>query len=460
MMRLAFVGLLLGIMVCESVLATFSSLVAQSQRRPQDPFQVYKHASSDFFGGSPVLFSCIYVLLSDISNLFFQACAPTALDAHVDMWQRLPVLLALVDAEFLVSHKLDSLDPCASIEASYLALAKGRQRSCWARQSPPPGINWTNFGPCSDDIYQHLPVLRTLAEEPGIEDILECGVEYGSSTTAFLSARPFRLHSVDVVRRKTLSRLEHLAAACGASRFKFLLQSSLEVKLHGPGALPIPDLLFIDTLHAGSVLSRELRLLGPSTRRYIVMHDTTLNAFEDEQHADFSPPKDHPPGLWPAVIDFLARQPEWFLALRCFNNNGLTVLRRSEGMSKDAEFSRKLLERVHCQTSLNHTFDEFSYLYSLPRHQLGSIRGLSLESFAKQTIKLALSFLRKGVPDSLTRLLWRDLVQCCAIMSHRVESGRPTTGMDRACEPGEVAMLGAELSRKYSLLSPLPGSLG
>ena len=162
----------------------------------------------------------------------------------------------------------DKIDPCASIEKEYVDLTKGRQRECWAGTIPPKRTNWTNSGRCSDDIFQHLPALRALAEEPGIDDILECGVEFGSSTAAFLSARPRRLRSVDITKQATIIQLEALAADCGQTDFQFLLQGSLDVKLHGNAALPIPDLLFIDTLHTGSQLSRELALLAPSTQRY------------------------------------------------------------------------------------------------------------------------------------------------------------------------------------------------
>ena len=184
-------------------------------------------------------------------------------------------------------------------------------------------------------------------------------MQKGSSTAAFLSARPLRLHSVDITKKiGFVDRLERLAAQCGATSFQFLQQSSLEVKLKGEGALPAPDLLFLDTLHAGPQLSRELSLLGPSVRRYIVLHDTATNAFEDEGAEHYpdlkgyndqtSGSSDLPsfPGLWAAIIDFLVAFPEWFLALRCFNNCGLVVLRRSESAAKDAESRRWLRTRT------------------------------------------------------------------------------------------------------------------
>ena len=354
--------------------------------------------------------------------------------------------------------------PCTSLDSTYLALAKGQQQSCWGRTKQPKGINWTNPSLCSDDIFEHLPALRALAAEPDVDDVLECGVAYGSSTAAFLSARPRRIYSVDLVKQKTIAPLEQLAAACGATDFKFLQQGSLAVKLHGHGALPVPDLLFLDTLHTGAQLSQELSLLGPSTRRYIVMHDTTLFAFEDENVAYYPyiqsvqgtpPPRSDRVGLWPAVLDFLVRQPDWFLALRCFNNNGLTILRRSEGGSKDAEVSEKLRRMIRCHTDLNNSLASSSPLLYDLRSRLSLANGLMFESFLRRTLKLARVYLQSGVPGALAPHLWRDLVRCCMILSERSKKGRPSSGEDMECEPSELDLLHAELRSQNSYLPPL-----
>ena len=359
---------------------------------------------------------------------------------------------------------LASNHPCASIDAMYLALAKGHQASCWGTTKPPKDIHWTNPGLCSDDIFEHLPALRALAAEPGVDDVLECGVAYGSSTAAFLSGRPRRIHSVDLVKQATIAPLEQLAAACGATEFRFLQQGSLDVKWRGQDALPVPDLLFLDTLHTGAQLSQELSLLGPSTKRYIVLHDTTLFAFEDENVAYYpyiqsvQAPRGKGadmPGLWPAVLDFLVEQPTWFLALRCYNNNGLTVLGRSEGPSRDAEVSKTLSSLIRCHTDLNNSLASSSPLLYNHRSRLSLSNGLMFESFLRHTLKLAHLYLQSGVPDGLALHLWRDLVRCCVILSDRSKHGRSSSGTDVECQPSELDLLGLVFRSKYIHLPSL-----
>jgi hypothetical protein len=99
------------------------------------------------------------------------------------------------------------------------------------------------------------------------------------------------------------------------------------------------DLTFIDTWHVYGQLKRELAKFAPLTNKYIIMHDTTLDAVygetirngwnaEKQSRESGIPVEEINRGIWPAVEEFLAANPEWVLKERFTNNNGLTVLAR------------------------------------------------------------------------------------------------------------------------------------
>ena len=105
------------------------------------------------------------------------------------------------------------------------------------------------------------------------------------------------------------------------------------------------DLLFIDTWHVYAQLKRELTRWHSSVSKFIILHDTTIDAVKgesaqnglniDKQRQDSGFPADEiAKGLWPAVEDFLDSTPDWSLDLRLENNSGLTILRR-RGLSED-----------------------------------------------------------------------------------------------------------------------------
>jgi hypothetical protein len=99
------------------------------------------------------------------------------------------------------------------------------------------------------------------------------------------------------------------------------------------------DLLFIDTWHIYSQLKRELAHWHSSVKKYILIHDTTVDEWYGEtvrgngdakRHSEESgfPVEEICKGLWPAIVEFLRAHPEWKLTERLMNNNGLTVLSR------------------------------------------------------------------------------------------------------------------------------------
>ena len=99
------------------------------------------------------------------------------------------------------------------------------------------------------------------------------------------------------------------------------------------------DITFIDTWHVYGQLKRELEKFSKITNKYIIMHDTTVdeiygetircgwNAFEQSKISGFKVEEINK-GLWPAVVEFLQNNPEWYVKQRFTHNNGLTILAR------------------------------------------------------------------------------------------------------------------------------------
>jgi hypothetical protein len=99
------------------------------------------------------------------------------------------------------------------------------------------------------------------------------------------------------------------------------------------------DMLFIDTWHVYGHLKRELSRWNSSVSKWIIMHDTTVDAIEGETircgYDAESQSKEHgypieeiKKGLWPAIVEFLEDHSEWVIEHRYTNNNGLTILKR------------------------------------------------------------------------------------------------------------------------------------
>jgi hypothetical protein len=100
------------------------------------------------------------------------------------------------------------------------------------------------------------------------------------------------------------------------------------------------DLLFINTTHTYGHLKRELTKLSPLAKRFIVMHNTSIDGEHSEavrrkwrldtlsEQCDI-PVAELIPGLWLAIEEFLKLNAgTWKLMVRYTNCNGLTVLQR------------------------------------------------------------------------------------------------------------------------------------
>lgn len=173
------------------------------------------------------------------------------------------------------------------------------------------------------DINEHMPTLKKYAEMS--DTIVEMGVRDVVSTWAFLAGKPKKLTSLDLRKSKNVKHAEAMAKNEGLN-FEFIVADSLEIDIEEV------DLLFIDTFHHYDQLRQELAKHHTQTKKWIILHDTTLFAHKCESfraiHSLSGFSQDCGKGLWNAVEEFLVDNQQWVLKERFTNNNGLTILER------------------------------------------------------------------------------------------------------------------------------------
>lgn len=188
----------------------------------------------------------------------------------------------------------------------------------------------------TSDINEHVPTLKKYAEE--CKSVVEFGVRGGVSTIGLLKGlrnnqmKDSSYIGVDLVKYKQVDAMRDLCRYLEIS-YEFREEDSSKVDI------PESDLLFIDTWHVYGHLKRELANNHHKIRKYIIMHDTTvdekygesircnMNIMEQHQRSGY-PVEEIVKGLWPAITEFLQDHPEWTIKERFYNNNGLTILER------------------------------------------------------------------------------------------------------------------------------------
>lgn len=188
--------------------------------------------------------------------------------------------------------------------------------------------------PC--DINEHLPTLMRYAKE--CDSVTECGgcnivSSYGFATgllgnphAVFKMVNPYKSHNIDMFT--DMCEREGI-------RVKYIQDSHLTCPCEET------DLLFIDTWHVYAQLKRELEHWHAHVKKYIIMHDTTVDEWYGESiRGNFDilkqsresgfPPEEIAKGLWPAITEFLEKHPEWKIKERFTNNNGLTIIERCQ----------------------------------------------------------------------------------------------------------------------------------
>lgn len=189
------------------------------------------------------------------------------------------------------------------------------------------------------DINEHLTTLRKLASE--CKTVADLGIN--SATPAYALA--FGLSQSESSSKKLTmiytSMNDSLAEVVRMGR-----QEGLNVEfINSVSTVPIFteafDMVFIDTWHVYGHLKRELSKYSQITNKYIVMHDTTIDAENGEtrrcgmnvqqQTVLYNyQPEEILRGIWTAVEEFLENNKEWVLQRRFTHNNGLTILEKKQ----------------------------------------------------------------------------------------------------------------------------------
>jgi hypothetical protein len=190
------------------------------------------------------------------------------------------------------------------------------------------------------DIYQHLPVLSKYANE--CDTIIELGVRDCISSWAFangllnnnINKNNKKLLFLNDIKSCDIQKLiDHTANTNLLIMYKWC--NDLDLDFKGKTF----DLVFIDTWHVYGQLKRELNKFSKITNKYIIMHDTTVDAILGEtirckwdakqQSIDTNIPEDEIlKGLMPAIDEFLLLNPNWRIKEKYENNNGLTILEK------------------------------------------------------------------------------------------------------------------------------------
>ena len=186
------------------------------------------------------------------------------------------------------------------------------------------------------DINEHLPTLEKYSRE--CETILELGVRGVTSSWAFSYGL---LNNNKPIKKLIMNDMDE----CNITELLYkTANTDLKINYYWINDLHLfldneVDLTFIDTWHVYAQLKRELDKFSKITKKYIIMHDTTVdewygetirsnwNSHEQSITSGF-PVDEINKGLWPAIVEFLEENTEWELHERFTNNNGLTILKR------------------------------------------------------------------------------------------------------------------------------------
>lgn len=188
----------------------------------------------------------------------------------------------------------------------------------------------------STDINEHLPTLEKYARE--CETILELGVRGVTSSWAFSHGllnnnKPNKKLIMNDIDECNILELLYKTANTDL-KINYYWINDLNLNLDHE-----VDLTFIDTWHVYAQLKRELAKFSKITKKYIIMHDTTVdewlgesirngwNGYDQSIQSGFLVNEINK-GLWPAIEEFLQDNPDWKLRERFTNNNGLTILER------------------------------------------------------------------------------------------------------------------------------------
>jgi hypothetical protein len=200
--------------------------------------------------------------------------------------------------------------------------------------------NYRHHSDSTGDINEHLPTLARYASE--CESIIELGVRGCISSWAFCKGlldnnKPVKKMFLNDI---TVCDIESLLCAAKSPDVNIDVTYQWINDLLVDTSCLETDLTFIDTWHVYAQLKRELEKYSKITKKYIIMHDTEVDAnygetircgwnAEEQSRQTGYPVEEINRGLIPAVVEFLENNPEWTMHEHYKNNNGLTVLQRT-----------------------------------------------------------------------------------------------------------------------------------
>jgi hypothetical protein len=187
----------------------------------------------------------------------------------------------------------------------------------------------------SSDIMEHLTTLCDYASK--CDSIFETGVRNCVSSYAFLygllcnnsqNKKKLFLNDINICN---IDELQNLSNDCNIE-IKYEWKNNLELSLD-----EFFDITFIDTWHVYGQLIRELNKFSTITNKYIIIHDTTIDAdygetirnnwnAKEQSMRTGIPIDEINKGIFPAIIDFVKSNSIWKIEKRYMNNNGLTIL--------------------------------------------------------------------------------------------------------------------------------------
>lgn len=194
------------------------------------------------------------------------------------------------------------------------------------------------------DINEHLPVLFEYSKnctsvfETGVRGVVSSWANaYGLLNNNSEKKLLFLNDISECDISELLNKTENLNIDI---KYKWCNNLDLDLKLELELELDKKfDMVFIDTWHVYGQLKRELEKFSKYANKYIIMHDTTIDAIKGEtirnkwdankQSKETGiPVGEINKGLWFAIEEFLNLNNDWILEKRLTNNNGLTILKK------------------------------------------------------------------------------------------------------------------------------------
>ena len=186
------------------------------------------------------------------------------------------------------------------------------------------------------DINEHLPTLKKYAEQ--CESVLETGVRGCVSSWALcyglLQNKGNKYMLMNDIYPCNIEEILNSVNNIDSLNIEYKWCNNLTLDLDRDF-----DMVFIDTWHVYGQLKRELEKFAPRTKKWIIMHDTTIDEFTGEsireghdigqimEKTGFTRDEVEK-GLKYAIDDFLQSNLNWCICEKFTNNNGLTILER------------------------------------------------------------------------------------------------------------------------------------